>query len=80
MPTVVKILGGPTVFNATIGAPDTNSNVLVTGIVYKDHHPVYNEANTALVYSSNPTVDFPQPQESYSATIPQKLIQEIGTH
>jgi len=80
MPKVVKILGGPTVFNAVIGAPNAQGEVLVTGDVYKDQHPVYNEANTALEYSSNPDVDFPQPQESFSTTIMQQEIQEVGEH
>lgn len=80
MALVVKILGGPTVWDATLGAPDANGMITVDGTVYKDQHPVYNEANTALAYSADPANDFPQPSESFSVTIPQARIQESAEY
>lgn len=80
MALVVKILGGPTVWDATLGAPDANGMITVDGTVYKDQHPVYNEANTALAYSNDPETDFPQPSYTVSLKIPQAHIWESAEY
>lgn len=58
MALVVKITGGPTVFDATVVA-DTNisGNFIVIGKVYPDDHPMLQSANTAFWDANFNTAD-----------------------
>jgi hypothetical protein len=48
MPLAVKIIGGPTLWDATIGDGTYTGQIFVSGVEFSDDHPMLMSANTAI--------------------------------
>lgn len=77
MALVVKITGGPTLFDATVVASVTPGMYDVVGTAYPDEHPMFEHGNSAVFDArwGDTTGIYPQGY-TWSATVPGYKIQE----
>jgi len=80
MAFVIKITGGPTLYNATIVDSAVSGMKDVAGMVYPDEHPMFESANTAVYDDAWDAADTPAllPQGyAYACTVPAYKVQEM---